>query len=98
MLVRVSPSARGLALVLPEMFLPDTTLLAISLAGPPGAAPIRLKHRYAELRGGRTLLLVASGAGFVEGEYELAVTPSDRADREPARIFLLHISHVVENH
>lgn len=88
--IRLERETRALAIVLPELFLPDTTTLDVALVGPAGQVIDTTSVRAGAVAGQRSLLLT-SPAPFPAGDYALRVRPRTEGDAEPDHRFVFRL-------
>jgi hypothetical protein len=93
--ILIGPGQRFVPLSLPDLYLPDSTTLRVTLRDAQGVVRMEERLRYGELSAGRTLLVGDAQAPFAPGSYTLELAPADgganppfefrlRAERAPA--------------
>lgn len=71
--IRVDPETRFVHLGVPDLFLPDTTMLRLRVVDPAGRT-VEILCRYGDLMPRRTLLFGDPDAALLPGEYRLVVS------------------------
>ena len=81
--ILIGPGHRFVPLSLPDLYLPDSTTLRVTLRDAQGVVRMEERLRYGELSAGRTLLLGDAQAPFAPGSYTLELAPAGGGANPP---------------